>query len=235
MPTPDLPQVETQIIQLTNAFRKEQGLAEVKLNAILRKAADEFARYLARTGTFSHTADGREPHDRVKAAGYAYCITSENLAFNYDTRGFETRQLARDAVEGWKSSPGHRKNMVEPNVIEIGVAVAKAPREEKYLSVQLFGRPEALKYQVKVANKSERTVSYILNGRAQTIEPRIIVTHTECTPGRITFDKVKTGFLSSQVLDQRYDLKAGATYTIEPAAGKAIVAVRETANGAPAR
>ena len=79
MPTPDLPKVEAAIVQLTNVFRKEQGLAAVQPNPVLRKAAEDFARYLARTNTFSHTADGRQPGERAKAGGYDFCIVSENL------------------------------------------------------------------------------------------------------------------------------------------------------------
>ena len=52
------------------------------------------------------------PPQRAEAQGYRYCTVAENLALNLDSRGFETRQLARKAVEGWKASPGHRANML---------------------------------------------------------------------------------------------------------------------------
>ena len=80
---------------------------------------------------------------------------AENLALNLDSRGFETKQLARDAVEGWKGSPGHRANMLRPHVTEIGVAVVRAPdRDPKFISVQLFGRPEALKVKFNIENQA---------------------------------------------------------------------------------
>ena len=212
MPTPDLPKVEAAIVQLTNVFRKEQGLAAVRPNAVLRKAADDYARYLARTNTFSHTADGRQPGDRAKAGGYDFCIVAENLASNLDSRGFETQQLARDAVEGWKNSPGHRKNMVQPYVTEIAVAVAKAPGEEKYLSVQLFGRPLSSRYEFTVKNASEMPVAYAFEGRDFKVEGRRIITHTECTPGSLSF--VSAGsWLTKQTLSITLPVKAGVTYT----------------------
>jgi Cysteine-rich secretory protein family len=225
MPTPDLPKVEAAIVQLTNIFRREQGLAAVSPNIVLRKAAEDFARYLARTGTFSHTADGRQPGDRAKAAGYDFCIVSENLASNLDSRGFETQQLARDAVEGWKGSPGHRKNMVEPNVSEIAVAVAKAPGEEKFLSVQLFGRPISQRYDFTVSNASEWPVAYTFAGRSFTVEERRIITHTECVPGTLAF--VSAGsWLTKQKLDAAFPISPGAGFLIEPAAGSSGVVVR---------
>ena len=231
MPTPDLPKVEAAIVELTNAFRKEQGLGEVHPNAVLRKAAEDFARYLARTDTFSHTADSRQPADRAKAAGYDYCMIAENLASNLDSRGFETRQLARDAVEGWKGSPGHRKNMTQPHATETAVAVAKAPGEEKYLSVQLFGRPAALRYEFRVKNTSEIPVAYTLGERSFTIDGRRTITHTECSPGRLSF--VSAGsWLSKQTLSAAYAIKAGGTYLIEPQRqGKGLVIAELPAAG----
>lgn len=228
MPTPDLPKVEAAIIELTNTFRQEQGLAVVRSNAVLRRAAEEFAKHLARTGTFSHTADGRQPAQRAKAAGYDYCLVAENLASNLDSRGFETRQLARDAVEGWKNSPGHRKNLVQPHLTEIAVAVAKAPGQEKYLSVQMFGRPAALRYDVSVRNTSEVAVSYTLGARDFTIEGRRVVTHTECTPANLSF--VSAGsWLSKQSLSASFPVASHGTYLIEPdAQGKGLTIVKQS-------
>ncbi|MEQ1710072.1 MAG: CAP domain-containing protein, partial [Hyphomicrobium sp.] len=141
---PDVPQVEVAIVELTNAFRREHKLGEVKANAALAKAARDYAAFLARSGTFSHTADGREPSARAESAGYQYCQVAENLALNLDSRGFESRALAGQAVEGWKNSPGHRKNLLAPHVVEIGVAVVRAPdKDPKFISVQVFGRPKA--------------------------------------------------------------------------------------------
>ena len=63
---------------------------------------------------------------------------------NLDSRGFETRALAGEAVQGWKNSPGHRDNLLLPTKTEIGVAVVRAPdKNPKFISVQLFGRPES--------------------------------------------------------------------------------------------
>ncbi len=109
---PDLPQTEVAIVELTNAFRKASALQEVKPNPALAAAARAFAEYLARTGKFAHEADGRKPEDRAQAQGYRYCLVAENLAWNLNSRGFESAQLAREVVEGWKASPGHRENLL---------------------------------------------------------------------------------------------------------------------------
>ncbi len=187
---PDLPKTEIAIVEMTNAFRREMRLGEVAPNAALTAAARAFAEYLARTGTFAHEADGRQPAQRAQAAGYRYCSISENLALNMDSRGFETRALAREAVEGWKNSPGHRANLLQPTVTEIGVAVARAPDPNpKFISVQLLARPESLKVEFRIENAAGAAVGYSLGEEVHTLPERTIVTHTSCDPGTLTFDK----------------------------------------------
>ena len=157
---PDVPKVELAIIEMTNQFRAEHKLGAVSRNAQLDAAARYFARYLARTGKFAHEADGRKPADRAKAHGYQFCQIAENLALHLDSRGFATRQLAGKAVTGWINSPGHRRNMLRPHVTQIGVAVAKAPFQPKYISVQLFGLPMSARYGYNVFNYSDFKVAY---------------------------------------------------------------------------
>ena len=55
---PDLPKVELQIVEMTNQVRREQNLNALRINAMLAKAARAYAERLARSGQFSHTADG---------------------------------------------------------------------------------------------------------------------------------------------------------------------------------
>ena len=211
---PDLTKTEIAIVELTNAFRRSEKLADVRPNAQLTLAARLFAEYLAKTGQFAHEADGRQPADRAKAAGYAYCVVAENLALNLDSRGFTTAALAGQAVEGWKNSPGHRRNMLLEHVVETGVAVARAPdRDPKFLSVQLFGRPATLTYDVRIENRSSGTVSYTFAGATHAIEPRVVATHTACTPAEITFDRAGN-WLTGQKLDARYSARDGSLFAI---------------------
>ena len=187
---PDLPQTEIAIVEMTNAFRKDNRLGALKPNLALTAAARAFAEYLGKTGKFGHAADGRQPSERAEAHGYRYCTVAENLALNLDSQGFESLQLARQAVEGWKGSPGHRANMLRPHVTEIGVAVVRAPDPDpKFISVQLFGRPEALKVQFDIENRAGTTVRYRLGEEAITLPANTIATYTRCDPDKLTFEK----------------------------------------------
>src|SRR5436309_941986 len=57
--SPDLPRVARLIVETTNSFRRQEGRGALRVNPQLSKAAQDFADYLARTGKFSHTADGK--------------------------------------------------------------------------------------------------------------------------------------------------------------------------------
>lgn len=216
---PDLPKTEIAIVEMTNAFRAENKLGAVTPNAKLAAAARVYAQFLAKSDLFSHTADGRQPADRIKSAGYTYCSVGENLALNLDSRGFETRQLAREAVEGWKGSPPHRKTMLEPAVTEIGVGIAKSTREEKYLSVQLFGRPDSLKYEFRIDNLSAATVAYKFGSEALELKPSTAVRHTACLPGTIEITGGKSANGKPIAITGRYEARNGDHYSIRPAAG----------------
>lgn len=220
---PDLPKAETAIVEMTNEFRREHKLAELKPDPTLAKAAREFARFLAASTIFSHEADGRRPSDRIKAAGYAACTTAENLAWLLDSRGFETRDLAFRMVDGWKNSPPHRKNLMLEHVTETGVAIHKVTGAEKYVSVQLFGRPLSMQYQVEVENRAGRKVAYTLGGKRLEAEVNTLVRHTVCDPGEIVFE-VKPGGLLAKAETMRFEARGGSVYKLgKDASGKVRV------------
>jgi len=229
MPLPDIPAVETAVIEMTNAYRRQNKLGAVRANSTLARAARAYAAYLARSGAFSHTADGREVGDRISAAGYAWCTVGENLAMHLDSRGFESRDLAKKSVEGWINSPSHKANMLAPYVTEIGVGVVQAPdRDPKFISVQLFARPRSLEYTFQIANASSARVGYAFGGEDHEIAPRMAVTHTACQPGDITFEKVGTRKISS-----RFEASDKTVYTLSGDSMQGLTVVlsaRETAD-----
>lgn len=204
---PDLPQTETVVIQMTNAFRAENQLARVAPNAALQSAAQAYANYLARTGTFAHTADGRQPADRAQVAGYRYCMVAENLALNQSSRGFEVSDLAARMIDGWKNSPAHRAAMLQPLVTEIGVGIAQAPdADPKFLTVQLFGRPDSFKYEINIENRAGTVIPYVLGAKPNTVADQTRVRHTACVPHEIAFDIGK--------VTAKFDANDGAEFVI---------------------
>jgi hypothetical protein len=223
---PDIPKVETHILVLTNEVRREAKLGQVAPSAVLAKAARAYAEYLARTGQFSHTADGKEPAKRAEAAGYRYCEIGENLALHQDSRGFEARDLASKAMTGWINSPGHRANIMAPHVTEIGIGVAKASdADPKYIAVQLFGRPESAKYEFQIVNSSGTGLSYSFGAKTHDIAPHLSITHHACRPDSIVFQKPGT-WLSGATEIAKVTAEDGKLYTLKAdASGKVVLEV----------
>lgn len=216
---PDLAKAEVAIIELTNQFRRENGLGEVRREPKLDAAARQFADFLARSGLFAHEADGRRFSDRMTAAGYKACLSAENLALIQRDNGFETRELADRFVAGWKTSAGHRKNLLMGPATEIGIGIAKAKTAEKYVSVQLFARPIGLEYQFSVENAAGRTLAYSFAGERVSVEGGETITHTACAPDDVVF---AAGALGANSAAMRYPAGAGVVLLLKRQHGGAI-------------
>jgi uncharacterized protein YkwD len=184
----DVEKVTAQIVERTNAFRKEEGRAKVEVNQKLSKAAHYFADFMARNDRYGHSADGNQPAGRAKKYGYDYCIVLENIAYQYNSKDFETEALAKAFVEAWKKSPGHRKNMLDPDVTHTGVAVARSEKTGFYYAVQMFGRPHSLAIEFEISNRTEAEVSYRIGEETFRLFPRYTRTHTRCRPPVVTVE-----------------------------------------------
>jgi uncharacterized protein YkwD len=184
---PDLERVARIIIDRTNAFRKEEGRKKVEPNPRLTQAAKYFAGYMAKNDRYGHHADGRRPADRAKKFGYDYCIVLENIAYEYDSQGFETDELGKAFFEAWKHSPGHRRNMLDGDVTDTGVAVARSEKTGYYYAVQMFGRPHSMAIEFTVVNRSDARVTYQVGKQSFPLAPDYTRTHTRCRPAKVTF------------------------------------------------
>lgn len=213
---PETPVVEAQIIALTNVYRERQQLGTLTANADLTRAARSYAAYLAKHNQFSHTADGRAAGDRITSAGYAWCQVGENLALHIDSRGFESRALAQKSVEGWINSPPHRANLVAEHMTHIGVGVARArDKDPKFISVQLFARPQSLQYEFQVSNTTRQSIGYSFGGETHEVKPSFAMTHTSCSPGEISFDRYGSGAIERRLV-MRYEALDGLVYKLAP-------------------
>ena len=109
---------------LVNGERADRGLAALTANTKLNGVATAYARDLVEGSFFSHTGrDGSSSLDRVRRSGYltagAGYIVGENLAWG-------TGVLATPAaiMQAWMNSPGHRKNVLNPDYRELGIGIA---------------------------------------------------------------------------------------------------------------
>jgi uncharacterized protein YkwD len=185
--SPDLTAVTRAILEQTNAFRQQKGREALTSNDKLTATAKYFAEYMARTNEYGHEADGKKPAERAKEHGYDYCLLSENIAYAFDPTGFSKERLTEIFVNGWKDSPGHRKNMIDRDVSEIGVAVARSEDTGYFYAVQMFGRPRSAAVEFRIENKAGETIEYVIGEQLFTLPSQYIRTHTRCRPTELTF------------------------------------------------
>lgn len=113
------------VVERTNAERAAAGCGPLVVDERLTAAAQLHSEDMLAQGYFDHTSlDGRSPWDRAKAQGYAN-PGAENIAKGQAT--------AEDVVRAWMDSPGHRANILNCDLREIGVGHADR------VWTQLFG------------------------------------------------------------------------------------------------
>lgn len=122
---------EELVIKHINEERKKHGLGEVKFDPRLQLIALHQSKYQERTGAcghFQNTPGWRTPMDRMKQVGLpGDSGLNENAAFGWKNPGENASEDALDKeakslVAGWKSSPGHYKNILAKNVTMIGLS-----------------------------------------------------------------------------------------------------------------
>ena len=106
-----------------NAYRKQNGLKPLRLNAALTEAAKSHSRDLAKWDRISHFgSDGSNPWDRVKRAGFNAKVAAENV-------GTGQASIA-EVLKGWQNSPGHNKNLLLADADQMGIALVQDPKTE---------------------------------------------------------------------------------------------------------
>lgn len=123
-----------QVIAKTNDLRAQAGCGPVTYSPILERAAQGHSRDMAANGFFAHTgSDGSDSVQRIQRAGYRPRISAENIAAGFTT--------ADSVVTAWANSAGHRQNMLNCALTEIGVGHVYDPASRYgHYWVQDFGQ-----------------------------------------------------------------------------------------------
>ncbi len=109
--------VTTQVVTLTNAERAKAGCGPLTVNATLTAVAQAHSQDMATNDYLDHNSrDGRTPFDRMTAAGYRYSTAAENIAAGQRT--------PQDVMSAWMNSAGHRANILNCALTQIGVGYA---------------------------------------------------------------------------------------------------------------
>jgi uncharacterized protein YkwD len=112
---------EKRTLDLHNQARAQNGLARFCVHPTLVKAARSHSQEMIDKDYFSHDSyDGESFGARLKRFGYyPYRSRAENIGSGRGSRG------APDSIfDGWMNSSGHRSNILNRNLKEIGVGTA---------------------------------------------------------------------------------------------------------------
>jgi uncharacterized protein YkwD len=181
--------VAERIVELTNELRRRHGLQPVTANRELTVAAEQFALYMARHDRYSHTADGRQPTERARQHGYDPCLILENISLQQVPAEFSAEQLAKGFIQGWIDSPAHRRNMLDPDALDLGVGVAWSRETGRQYAVQKFGRHQDRQTEFSITNRTDGTVRYTVSGETYSLPPGVAMFHRQCRPAEFTIER----------------------------------------------
>ena len=132
----DVANAKQDIIDRTNALRRENGVSALAVNDKLMQAAQVRADEMAAHTVYSHTRPNGGKFNTVTNCPYM----AENIHRIADWV-LSDQTLAERAVADWSASATHNKNMVNPKLSEIGVGLARGVNDTGdpcWYCVQLF-------------------------------------------------------------------------------------------------
>ena len=132
----DVDAMKRDIVDRTNALRREKGVAALCVNDRLMQAAQVRADEMAAHTVYSHTRPNGGKFNTVTDCPYM----AENIHRIADWV-LSDQTLAERAVADWSASATHNKNMVNPKLSEIGVGLARGVNDTGdpcWYCVQLF-------------------------------------------------------------------------------------------------
>jgi uncharacterized phosphosugar-binding protein len=77
--------------------------------------------------------------------------------------------------------------LLDPDLMETGVAVAKSEQSGRFYAVQLFGRPKSASIRAEIENRAGAIVKYKIGEEDFELEDRVIRVHEFCRPTDFTF------------------------------------------------
>lgn len=119
------------ILALTNAVRKQEGLAQLTASERLAEIGRGHSANMAKQQKLEHSLDGKEAKDRVLASGYDYSDVGENLA---STDGDTPETI----FKRWMESKEHRAQIRNPDFREMGLGLVRDAKGRIWYT-QLFG------------------------------------------------------------------------------------------------
>jgi len=115
----EIESLEQQCLDEINRVRRRSGLPRLNFYEELLPVAREYSRRMAEQHFFSHNdPDGLTVRERVDEADIRWRMLGENLAYS---NGYVNPVAA--SLHGWMDSPGHRRNILDPDFSMTAIGV----------------------------------------------------------------------------------------------------------------
>lgn len=124
---------DQQILDLVNKERAKVGAKPLKFSEKLDRAADAHSQDQAANNKMSHSgSNGSRFDSRIKDEGFLFSRAAENVAAG--------QKDPLQVMEGWMNSSGHRANILNPQLENIGIGSA-TNNDGRIFWTQDFGTP----------------------------------------------------------------------------------------------
>jgi uncharacterized protein YkwD len=141
---PKITQLEKMMLAEVNAERTQKGLRPLTWDNDAAEVARAHSAEMRDKGYFAHESPTKSlelPVDRYKAAmGKTPRLIAENVYRAWGDGDFLTESAVKKGHTALMKSPGHRSNILEPNVTQIGIGIVSNAQGHLWLT-QVFVRP----------------------------------------------------------------------------------------------
>lgn len=139
---------EGQLFNSLNRERATQGLPVLRWDDALASAARQHAGRMAQLNLMSHQLPGEsELQTRASEAGARFSVIAENVAVGPDPAAIHS---------AWMRSPGHRANILSPELTAVGIAVVQG--SSGLFAVQDFAQSSA---NLNLDQQEQRVISLL--------------------------------------------------------------------------
>jgi len=126
----EIESLEVQCLNEVNRLRQTRRLEPLKFSENLLQVARSYSRRMAEENFFSHNdPEGRSVRERVNEASIKWRMVGENLAYS---NGYINPVAA--SMHGWMESPGHRRNLLDPEWRQTAIGVWISPNGTVYFT-----------------------------------------------------------------------------------------------------
>src|SRR5215469_8117487 len=81
--------------------------------------------------------------------------------------------------------------MLDADLDEIGVGVARSTKTGRYYAVQDFGRSQEKAIVFRITNETDSTIHYMVDGKSFSLDPHYTVTHQRCRSPELDFQEAR--------------------------------------------